>query len=82
MFEVLVKSRIMVDVVFFRENNPNYVRSRISELTKKKSLDNGWFTLVSEYEVKSNGKEPSKKKKKNLLLCSTIVREWSFGNKL
>jgi hypothetical protein len=80
--KVPVKSRIMIDAVFFRENNPNYVRSRFSGLTEKKSLDNGWFTLVSKYKVKSNDKEPSELKKDNLLLCSPTVREWSFGNKL
>jgi len=80
--EVPVKSRIMVDAAFFRENNPNYVRPRISGLTEKKSLDDGWFTLVPESEVKSNGKEPSEMKEDDLLLCSPTVRGWSFGNKL
>jgi len=73
--EVLVKSRIMIDVVFFRENNPNYVRLRFSELIKKKSLDNEWFTLVSKYKIKSNDKKPSKIKKNDLLLCNSTVRE-------
>ena len=80
--EVPVKSRIMVDAAFFRENNPNYVRPRISGLTEKKSLDDGWFTLVPENEVKSNGREPSEMKEDDLLLCSPTVRGWSFGNKL
>jgi len=39
MIEISVKGRIMVDAVFFRENNLNYVRSRISGLTEKKSLN-------------------------------------------
>ena len=36
--EVSVKDRIIIDAAFFRENNPNYVRPRISGLTEKKSL--------------------------------------------
>ncbi len=65
-----------------RENNPNYVRPRISGLTEKKSLDDGWFTLVPDNEVKNNGEEPSEMKEDELLLCSPTVRGWSFGNKL
>lgn len=80
--EVPVKSRIMVDAAFFRENNPNYVRPRISGLTEKKSLDNGWFSFVFDDEVKSNGRAPSEMKEDDLLLCSPTVRGWSFGNKL
>jgi len=80
--EVPVKSRIMVDAAFFRENNPNYVRPRISGLTERKYLDDGWFTLVPENEVKSNGREPTEMKEDDLLLCSPTVRGWSFGNKL
>ncbi len=80
--EVPVKSRIMVDAVFFRENNPNYVRPRISGLTEKKSLNDAWFAFVPENEVKSNGREPNKMTEDDLLLCSLTVRGWSFGNKL
>lgn len=80
--EVPVKGRIMVDAAFFRENNPNYVRPRISGLTEEKSLNYGWFSLVPENEVKSNGAEPSKMKEDDLLLCSPTVRRWSFGNNL
>ena len=80
--EVPVKSLIMVDAAFFRENNPNYVRPRISGLVEKKSLSDGWFTFEPEQEVKSSGKEPSKMMDADLLLCSPTVRGWSFGNKL
>lgn len=72
----------MVDAAFFHENNPNYVRPRISGLTEKKLLNDRWFSLVPENEVKSNGTELSKMKEDNLLLCSPTVRRWSFGNKL
>jgi len=80
--EVPVKSRIMVDAGFFRENNPNYIRPRISGLVEKKSLNDGWFTFEPEQEVKSNGREPNKMTADDLLLCSPTVRGWSFGNKL
>ena len=79
--EVPVKGRIMVDAAFFRENNPNYVRPRISGLTEKKSLNDGCFSLLPENEVKSNGREPSQMKEDDLLLCSPTVRGWSFGSK-
>ena len=80
--EVSVKSRIMVDAGFFRENNPNYTRPRISGLVERKSLNDGWYTFKPEQEVKSNGREPSKMMDDDLLLCSPTVRGWSFGNKL
>jgi len=80
--KVPIKSRIIVDTTFFRKNNPNYVRPRISGLTKKKSLDNGWFTLMPNNKVKNNGEELSKIKEDELLLYSLTVRGWSFGNKL
>jgi len=38
MVEVSVKSRIMIDAAFFRENNSNYVRPRISGLIERHSL--------------------------------------------
>ncbi|KAL9126352.1 MAG: hypothetical protein Q9217_004582 [Psora testacea] len=79
--EVPVKSQIMVDAAYFRENNPNYTRPRISGLVEKKSLSDGWFTYEPEQEVKSNGREPSKMTDADLLLCSPTVRGWSFGNK-
>lgn len=37
--KISIKSRIMINVVFFHENNSNYVKSRISELIKKKFLN-------------------------------------------
>ena len=80
--EVPVKGRIMIDAAFFRENNLNYVRSRINGLIEKKSLDDGWFTLVPENEVKSNGRESIKMEENDLLLCSLTVRGWSVGNNL
>lgn len=80
--EVPLKGRIMVDAAFCREKNPNYVRPRISGLAEEKSLDHGWFTLVPENGVKSNGREPSNMKEDDLLLCSPTVRGWSLGNKL
>ena len=80
--KVPIKGRIIVDAAFFRENNPNYVRPRISGLTEKRSLDDGWFSFEPENEVKNNGREPSKMTEEDLLLCSPTVRGWSFGNKL
>ena len=54
--EVPVKGRIMVDAAFFRENNPKYIRPRISGLVEEKSLENGWFTLVPENEQRHGAK--------------------------
>ena len=78
--EVRVNSRIMVAAAFFRENNPNYLRLRISGLVERRSLINGWFSEPEE-EVQNNGTEANKLKEDDLLLCSSTVRGWSFGNK-
>jgi hypothetical protein len=72
--KVPVKSRIIVNATFFRENNPNYVRPRISGLTERKYLDDGWFTIMPENEVKSNGRELTEIKEDDLLLYSLTVR--------
>lgn len=40
MIKISVKNRIIINVIFFRENNFNYVKSRINELIDKKSLNN------------------------------------------
>lgn len=82
MIEVPVKSWIMIDAAFFRENNLNYVRSRISELIEKHSLSAEWYNFESEKLIKSNDVKSSQMNENALLLCSSIVREWSFGNKL
>ena len=81
LIEVPVKSHIIVDIAFFRENNPNYIKPRISRLMEKKSLSNGWFTFEPEPEIKSNNREPNKISDTDLLLYSPTVRGWSFGNK-
>jgi len=80
--EVPVKSRIMVDAAFFRENNSNYVRPRISGLIERHPLSAGWYNFEPEKLVKSNDAEPSQMNEDALLLCSSTVRGWSFGNKL
>jgi CTP:phosphocholine cytidylyltransferase-like protein len=73
--KVPIKGRIMVDAAFFYENNLNYIRSRISELTKKKSLNDEWFSPMPKNEIKSNDIKSSKIKEDDLLLCSLTMRE-------
>jgi len=73
--EVPVKSRIMVDAAFFRENNSNYVRPRISELIERHSLSAEWYNFESEKLIKSNDAKSSQMNEDALLLCSSIVRE-------
>lgn len=65
----------MINAIFFRKNNLNYVKSRISELIEKKSLNDEWFTLMFKNKIKSNDRKLSKIKKNDLLLYSLIVRE-------
>jgi hypothetical protein len=78
-----IKSRVVVDVNYFQEKNPNYTRPNI----KKSDKDFGWiyinFNEVSEKSsslAKDNGIDLLKVKENNLLICSLIVPGFSLGN--
>ena len=84
--QIFVKSRILVDATYFREENPNYERPSIKE-SDESSSDSGWTLLGSDESseksasVKSNGMDPSEVKGDDLLICSPTVPGYSLGNK-
>jgi hypothetical protein len=80
-----VNSRIMIDAAFFRKQNPNYSRPRITEPVEPDC--DGLYDisdLLSEQDdqVQSNGKRPEELKEDELLTCSPTVLGFSFGDKI
>jgi hypothetical protein len=80
--EVPVDSRIMVDVAYFREVNPNYTRPQINELARQ-DLSSSYilFSDADSDEVKSSGLDTKTMSEGELMVCSQTVYGWSFGNK-
>ncbi len=83
--EIFIKSRVVVDVAYFREENPNYSRPSIKE--SKKDLS-GWIVIdldeVTEKltsPAKGNGIDPSEVKGDDLLICSPTVPGFSLNNR-
>jgi hypothetical protein len=67
----------MIDVTYFRKNNPNYARPRINELARSGSL-NGIFIFSSDIEaekVKHNGLNIKIMSNEDLMICSQTVYE-------
>lgn len=84
-----VKSRIMIDAVFFYEANPNHTRPSINGLAKQDSSDEAWMIFGGDdgsanqsQQVKSNGKDPAELNEDDLILCSPTVPGFSYGNKI
>jgi hypothetical protein len=80
--EIFIKSRVVVDVVYFREENPNYTRPSIKESNKNLSLicydpDEVNKKLSS---AKGSGMDPSEVRGDDLLICSPTVPGFSLGN--
>jgi hypothetical protein len=80
--EIFIKSRVVVDVFYFREENPNYTRPTIKESNKR------WFVIDLNEEglslaksSKSNRMEPSEVEGDDLLICSPTVPGFSLGDK-
>ena len=83
--EIFIKSRVVVDAAYFREENPNYTRPSIKE-------SNGGpppcWTIIDLDEDdeegpspgKGNGIDPSEVKGDDLLICSPTVPGFSLGN--
>ena len=86
--KLLVNSRIIVDAIYFREANPNYVRVSIDKPNKESSLLSGWTILGSDDSkkspdiVKKTSIEPLDVKGDDLLICSPTLLGFSLGNKL
>lgn len=82
--EVPVDSRIMVDIAYFREINPNYTRPHINELARPSSSNNTYILFFSDTdaeEVETNGLDTTTMSEDDLIICSQTVYGWSFGNK-
>ncbi|KAI9695805.1 MAG: hypothetical protein M1836_006071 [Candelina mexicana] len=87
--KVPVNSWVMIDAVYFQEANPNYTRPHINKSGKRDSTDIGGIMFWSgddlkkqSNQVKSNGTDPAEMKEEDLILCSSIVPGFSYGNKL
>jgi len=83
--ETFVKSRVVVDAAYFREENPNYTRPSIKE-SNGGALP-GWVILDLDEDdeegpstAKGNGMDPSEVKGDDLLICSPTVPGFSLGN--
>ncbi|KAH8772429.1 hypothetical protein F5882DRAFT_505893 [Hyaloscypha sp. PMI_1271] len=83
--ETFIKSRVVVDVAYFREENPNYTRPSIKE-SNRRALP-GWVILDLDKDneegpspAKGNGIDPLEVKGDDLLICSPTVPRFSLGN--
>ena len=83
--QIFIKSRIVVDAAYFREENPNYTRPSIKESNGGTST--GWVLIdldeLDEEEpslAQGSGMDPSEVKGDDLLICSPTVPGFSLGN--
>jgi hypothetical protein len=81
--EIFIKSRVVVDAAYFREENPNYARPSI----KESDDGSGWIFIdldepseKSSSSAKGNGIDPSEVKGDDLLICSPTLPGFSLGN--
>jgi hypothetical protein len=80
--EIFIKSRVVVDAAFFREENPNYARPSI----KKSDEGFGWIDLEevgenSSSSAKGNGMDPSEVMGDDLLICGPTIPGFSLGDR-
>jgi hypothetical protein len=87
--EIFIKSRVVVDAAYFREENPNYTRPSIKESNRAPPPPSGWtvINLVDFDEideefslVKDNGTDPLEVEGDDLLICSPTLPGFSLGN--
>ena len=78
-----------MDVVFFREINPNYAKASIYDLEKEHSSGDSWIILGKDDEskkssdsIKSTGRYVLEVKGDDLLICSPTVLGFSLGIKI
>lgn len=81
--EMFVKSRVVVDAAYFREENPNYARPSIEGSNKGSNwiyidLDEVDQELSS--STKANGIDPSEVKGDDLVVCSPTIPGFSLDN--
>ena len=86
--EIFIKSRVVVNAAYFREENPNYTRPNIKESNRglPPPLSSWTFIVLDEIDeegvspAKSNGIDLSEVKGDNLLICSLTVPGFGSGN--
>jgi hypothetical protein len=83
--EISIKSRVVVDAPYFREENPNYSRPSIKDNRGPRGPPPSYFDLdgISEdgsSPAQDNGMDPSEVKGDDLLICSPTVPGFSLGN--
>jgi hypothetical protein len=81
--EIFIKSRVVVDAAYFREENPNYARPSIKESEEGSSwifIDLDEVSEKSSSSAKGNGMDPSEVKGDDLLICSPTVPGFSLDN--
>jgi len=85
-----INSRIIVDLVLFREYNLNYTKLSVNKLRKYTNSNIYIFDFAKLFnnlikkkldKVKSNGKKPVELKNNNLLIYNLIILKFSFNNK-
>jgi len=85
--ETFVKSQVVVNVAYFREENPNYSRPSIKESNRGLLLLPSWVILDEDNEdnkeepstTKGNRMDPSEVKGDDLLIYSLTVPGFSLG---
>jgi hypothetical protein len=82
--ETFIKSRVVVDAAYFREENPNYSRPSIKESNKGPRGPPPWDLDEIDEEgpspAKRDGIDPSEVKGDDLLICSPTVPGFSLGD--
>lgn len=83
--EMFIKSRVVIDAAYFREENPNYTRPSIKESNGCRQT--GWVILgldeIDEEEpspAKGDGRHLLEVKGDDLLICSPTVPGFSLGD--
>jgi len=82
-----VNGQIIINPVLFQEDNLNYIKPSIDKQRKYWTNDI-WIICFGELakkklnKVKSNSKEPTELKHKDLLIYSLIILKFSLNNKL
>ncbi len=81
--QVPVNGRIMIDVSYFLEVNPNYIRPQINELVRSAPISfEIWYeTSLNADAVKMKGLDSTEMNNKDLMICNQTVYSWSFDNK-
>lgn len=83
--EIFIKSRVVVDAVYFREENPNYTRPNIKESNESSSncwhyIDLGEVAEKASFPTKGKGMDPSKVEGNDLLIYSPTVPKFNLSN--